>query len=113
VLPNAEHAVIPAGKLRDYLLSASHAQGRFKASVFGALGYTVTDWQRLAADLREQHLSLDAREERSTEHGRKFVIRGPLAGPNGRTREMISVWIIDRGEDTPRFVTAYPAGRRS
>jgi hypothetical protein len=43
-----------------------------------------------------------------TQHGRKYVIRANLKGPNGRTFAMQSIWIVLKGEDLPRFVTAYP-----
>jgi len=51
-LPNADNAVIPTEKLRDYLLLSSHPVGGFKAVFFRALGYTDNDWERLEADIR-------------------------------------------------------------
>ncbi len=60
-IPNADRALIDPAKLHGYLLSRSHPVGRFKAAFFLALGYSPEDWQRLEADLRNQHLSKDAR----------------------------------------------------
>jgi len=37
-LPNAERAVVDPVKVRDYLLSAVHPIGRFKARFFVAMG---------------------------------------------------------------------------
>ena len=108
-LPNADRAVIPPEKLRDYLLSTTHPVGRSKASFFEHLGYTRDDWARLDADLREQHLGQDAREVETTKYGRTFVIEAPLAGPLA-SRALVSVWMIRNGEEDPRFVTAYPGG---
>lgn len=51
-LPNANQAVIPPEKVRDYLLSSSHPVGRFKAIFFETLGYTDETWERLEADIR-------------------------------------------------------------
>src|SRR6266513_208368 len=51
MLPYADSAVVEPSKVRDYLLSASHPIGRFKATVFFALGYTPENWQRLRDDL--------------------------------------------------------------
>lgn len=109
-LPNWERAEILPEKLRDYLLSESHPVGRFKAAFFLRLGYTGGEWQRLEADLRAQHLILDAQESEPNVYGRKFTITGPLTGPSGRTEPLISVWVIRRAEGVPRFVTAYPGG---
>lgn len=111
-LPSADRAIIPSEKLRDYLLSPEHPIGRFKAAFFVSLGYTKDDWQRLEADLRSQHLVLDAVEGEQTKYGRKFVITSPLMGPSGNAATVVSVWVIRHGEDIPRFVTAYPGGTR-
>ena len=105
-LPNPDQAIVPAMKLRDYLLS--HAESGGKAAFFGRLGYTVDNWERLAGDLRLYHLTADAEEVAPTKYGRKFVIPVPLTGPSGVTEIVLSVWIIRLGEDFPRFVTAYP-----
>jgi hypothetical protein len=107
-LPHAELAVIETEKIRDYLLSASHPIGRFKAPVFQAMGYRQDQWEQLAADLREQHALSEVDEVVETKHGRKYVIRANLKGPNGRTFAMQSIWILLKDEDVPRFVTAYP-----
>ncbi len=107
-LPHAELAVIETEKLRDYLLSAAHPIGRFKAPVFQAMGYSQDRWEQLAADLREQHVLSEVDEVVESPHGRKYVIRANLKGPNGRTFAMMSIWIVLKGEDVPRFVTAYP-----
>lgn len=107
-LPHAELALIEKEKLRDYLLSASHPIGRFKAPVFQAMGYSRDGWEQLAADLREQHVFSEVGEVVESLHGKKYVIRANLKGPNGRTFVMMSIWIVLWGEDVPRFVTAYP-----
>lgn len=73
-LPSADEAVIPIEKLPDYLLSSQHPLGRFKATFFASLGYTEDDYAQLEADLRSQHLLLDAEEGEQSAYGRKFVI---------------------------------------
>ena len=109
-LPRAAGAVIAAEKLRDYVLSPTHPIGRFKAAFFVQLGYAQTDWQRLAADLRSQHLPLAAQEIDAPPFGRKYRIRGPLTGPSGRTATLVSIWMVRTGEETAHLVTVYPEG---
>jgi hypothetical protein len=46
-----------------------------------------------------------------TEYGTKYRVSGSITGPNGRSANVVSVWIIMAGDDTPRFVTAYPEDR--
>ncbi len=107
-LPNAEAAIIDADKLRDYLLSPAHPVGRFKAAFFRSLGYSREDWTQFENDLREYHLTEDFSDILESRYGVKYVIRANLKGPSGETVELVSVWIILKEEDAPRFVTAYP-----
>jgi hypothetical protein len=110
-IPGGERAVVEAAKLRDYLLSDSHPIGRFKAVFFHALGYSQEAWRVLATDLRHHALENDAAPTESSAYGQKYEIRGTLTGPTGRKAALISVWIILKNEDSPRFVTAYPGPR--
>lgn len=106
-LPNREHAEIEPAKIRDYLLSSSHPKGHPKAEVFLGLGYTDDNWQRLAADLLALARSGDA-EEVASPYGQKFRIVGRIVGPNGRSAVVLSIWLCDHGDPTPRLITAYP-----
>ena len=42
-------------------------------------------------------------------HGIKYIIEGVLEAPSGAAPRIRTVWILETGETTPRFVTAYPA----
>ena len=44
----------------------------------------------------------------SSPHGVKYVIDGLLKTPDAGSIKMRTVWIIDKGQVRPRFVTAYP-----
>ena len=90
------------------LLSASHLLAASKSPVFQAMGYSQDRWEQLAADLREQHVLSEVDEVVESPHGRKYIIRANLKGPNGRTFAMVSIWMVLKGEDVSRFVTAYP-----
>jgi hypothetical protein len=103
--------VIDRAKVRDYLLSESHPVGRFKATFFLALGYSVASWQSLAEDLKAHAMFNEAVANPSNDYGQKYEVRGRLEGPNGKAATLVSVWIVLRGENHPRFVTAFPGGR--
>lgn len=109
-LPNAERAIIDAEKLRDYVLSSVHPVGRFKAAFFREIGHSAEDWQMFERDWREQFLSRAVTKVEESRYGQKFVIEGPLMGPAGETVQIVTVWVILKGESIPRFVTAYPGG---
>lgn len=108
MLPNVDRALIEDAKVRDYLLSGSHPVGRFKSVVFSALGYTQYEWMLLAVDLLALARSHPATAEQTSAHGQKYVVSGKLSGPNGRTGQFKTIWLVRTGEDFPRFVTALP-----
>ena len=109
-LPGVENAVVDPKKIRDYLLSTSHPLGRFKATFFLALGYTTSNWDLLARDLRTLAEQQEAVPSSENDYGQKYTVQGILKGPSGRTSEVVTVWIVLTGELAPRFVTAFPGG---
>jgi hypothetical protein len=107
LLPNPERALINPVKLYGYLLSTTHPIGRFKARFFGALGFSVDQWEDLEVALREQHLTQNAEFRGMGRFGQLFTIEAILKGPAG-SAFVVSVWLVRDHEDYPRFVTAYP-----
>jgi hypothetical protein len=107
-LPNRENAYIPLSKLTDYLLSEPHIVGRSKAKFFRALGFKETNIEILERGLLTIVRNENVVEEISSPHGTKYVIDGTLQTPIGKNISIRTVWIIDKGQDRPRFVTAIP-----
>jgi hypothetical protein len=110
-LPGGERAVIEPAKVRDYLLSSDHPVGRSKAHFFMSLGFDRGRWPELQIALYTLAQTGDAVLGSATEFGQKYVVRGMLEGPAGRTAHVESAWIILHGEDAPRLITAYPGDR--
>ena len=108
MLPNASNAIVEASKVRDYLLSRSHPIGRFKAVVFLALGYAHTDWERLKKDLLAHAVTGNVVPGEPSRYGRKYEISGKLTGPNGRSGNFKTIWLLEPDASAPRFLTAYP-----
>ena len=107
-LPNAERAVVDGAEVRDYLLAPDHPDGAAKARSFAALGFARDRW----AELRNALLAV-AREGAAEPagagvYGQKYLARGSVRGPDGRAAAVVTVWIVLRGDDVPRLVTAYP-----
>jgi hypothetical protein len=69
---------------------------------------TVIQGEMSPLSARPRRLEDDAETMNITEYGIKYSISGSITGPNGRSANVVSVWIILTGEDVPRFVTAYP-----
>ena len=110
-LPGAERAVVPATKIVNYLLSPTHRAGKSKAAFFTAFGFSVDQWQVLAAALRRHVLENDVCEQAQSAFGIRHVVDGSLRAPDGSILNIRSVWFIDLGGSAPRFVTAYPFRR--
>jgi hypothetical protein len=109
-LPNAHLALVDRHKVVEYLLRGAHPDNGGKARYFTALGFSVEQPERLIAALRALAGAGEVIEVVSSAHGEKYVVEGWLAAQTEETRQRLvrSVWIIDRGSDVPRLVTAYP-----
>jgi hypothetical protein len=107
-LPQADLAIIDRQKLTDYALSPEHPVGRFKAVFFAKIGFTIRNWKQLDLELRRLVRQTPAELDDMTRFGQKYVVRGKIVGSRGRTAEILTVWIILKGEQIPRLVTLYP-----
>jgi hypothetical protein len=106
-IPNAESALIDRRKLSEYLLARSHPVGRGKARFFERLGFSADDPDALEAALRALVVNPAAVSQEDTGFGTKYIADGQLRGAGGAAF-VRTVWIVDAGAETPRFVTAYP-----
>src|SRR5262245_61139016 len=107
-LPDVENAVVPEKKIKGYLLCATHRDGQHKAAFFTAFGFTDEHWEELAARLLKHACDHEVAKTEDSPFGKRYVIEGIMEAPDGRNIMIRSVWFIDTGESTPRFVTAYP-----
>ena len=111
--PYSDRLEISQTKVVQYLLSSTHRAGRGKARFFSAFGFQVSSWETLAQALQQHAKDNLVFHSEETPFGTRYVIEGPLVAPNGRELQIRTVWFIDRGSVTPRFVTAYPLKRRT
>ena len=95
-------------KLTGYLLSDSHPIGRSKARVFRGIGFTESNATLLQRGLMEIAKSEAAGHRVASRHGMKYVVDGEIPTPLGSRVTLRTIWIIDAGQQHPRFVTAYP-----
>ena len=103
-----ELAHIEPAKVRDYLLSVIHPVGRFKAVVFGSLGYRAEEWERLRDDLLALARTTESVAGESSAFGQKYKVSGSLKGPNGREGLFTCVWLAPADNGPARFITAFP-----
>jgi hypothetical protein len=111
-LPNLEAAVVPQEKVTDYLLSPTHRDGRHKAAFFLSFGFSASAWQELVAALLKHAQDYEVVTIEDSPFGTRYVVEGTISALDGRSPNLRSVWVIEKDEDIPRFVTAYPLERR-
>ena len=110
-LRNAHLAVVDRGKVVDYLLHEAHPDNGGKARFFASLGFSRDDPERLVTALRDVAEHGDVVKSAESVHGEKYVVEGSLSRHTQESRwaRVRTVWIIDRGDEAPRLVTAYPS----
>lgn len=108
-LQNKENAYIPTAKLLNYLLSETHPIGKSKARYLRSMGFNETNVNLLKERLIAIAKSENVKETISSSHGVKYVIDGLLQTPVGISTQIRTIWVIEKGQERPRFVTAYPA----
>jgi len=108
-LPHCKEVDIPREKLEGYSLNSEHPVGKHHAIVFkAALGFDQSNWDVLARIILEQLPYYEAVLDRKDEYGQRYNVTMPITGPGGKTADVLTAWIIETGQDYPRFVTAYP-----
>jgi len=111
-LPNASRARIEREKIVDYLLCAEHPDGSSKARFFQRFGFSIENWFLLADALRQHGLQNKIVDVVESHYGLCYIVEGQIASPDGRNPQVRTVWIIEKGEFTPRLITAHPAAWR-
>lgn len=107
-IPNYEKAYIPGQKLREYLLSETHAIGKAKAKFFRSLGFNDDNVELLERELMTITRTELIAEEIITPFGIKYIVDGILSTPSGTSAKVRTIWIVEPHDERPRFVTAYP-----
>ena len=82
--------------------------GKAKARYFRALGYSDRNATQLKEALAAMAGTCEISEVIGTPFGTKYIVDGALTAPTGKKVRVRTVWIVELGEEVPRFVTAYP-----
>lgn len=107
-LPNFDKVIIQKEKLIDYVLSETHSTGRFKAKYFRRLGFDETNIHLLEEALRKIAKKEEIQDEITSQYGIKYILDGQINSPIGKIVRVTTVWIVEKDQNIPRFVTVYP-----
>jgi hypothetical protein len=98
-------ARIAPEKLSAYLLKPR--EDHDKSGFLALAGYTAGDAGLLEQDIRAQLLPLEAVAAGEDRYGWRYLIRGRLIGPNGRSLSVLSVWMREKATGATKFITLY------
>ena len=98
---------VEAQKLSEYLLNSAHPIGGGKATWFLKQGFLQQNMEVLSEALKKHARTKSVVKVDVNNFGKKFQIECSLDSPNGETKCILSVWIVE-GEQSPRLVTVYP-----
>lgn len=103
---------MPEPKIVHYLLDLTHPVGRSKAEFFLRFGFTLDDWEVMAAALLRHAHEHEIAKTETTDEGERYVIEGVIHTPDERNPFVRSVWFIEQDKTFPQFVTCYPIRKK-
>src|SRR5437867_10471166 len=101
-----KNVVIPKEKLTEYLLLPRRRND--KSGYLARAGYSLKNWARLEADLRELARTQDAEPSDQNAFGEFRIIRRQRRGPNQVILKVKTIWIRLSETNETRFVTLVP-----
>ena len=107
-VPHAYNSEVSDRKLTSYLLDHAHPQNKGKAAFYEIVGFTQENSDALRGALLAHILNNEVAKFISTDFGIRYVVEGWMLCPNGKQYPIRSVWFIEKGEEIPKLVTAYP-----
>ena len=100
-------SIVRPEKITEYLLKPRARND--KSKFLNELGYNLDDWTVLRDDILMQFLPKEAHFDENTPYGDMYHIEADLLGPNGKTRKVLTVWLLDTTLGQAHLVTMYPA----
>ena len=99
-------AIIPIEKLTRYLLVPRPWDD--KSRFLGQAGFSLNDPNSLLNAIRETVARFEAMENGTNDYGTFFRVEGELTGPDGRSLQVVVIWLQWKIDGTFHFVTLKP-----
>jgi len=103
-------AIIAEVKLTEYLLIPKDEDD--KSLFLEQAGFTLDNPDDLINGIRQMNELNEAVEDRRNKWGIYYRVEGYLLGVNGRSLEVVTIWIQDAPDSNYRFVTLKPLRKR-
>ncbi len=108
-IPNNHLSFVADNKITDYLLSEIHEFGRHKADFFKHFGFEAKDVESFKGSLIQHSIDRDIEKTIESNFGIKYELKCEIKTPDDRNPCVVTVWIVENGQEEPKLVTAYPA----
>jgi len=109
-LPNSINSYIIKEKLSKYLLNFNHDVGKSKALYFSKFGFNIKNIDDFEKSLLQHSIDREIFSTSEDTFGINYKLKCNINNPDNRNPCIITIWIIEHNSNTPRFITAYPAG---
>ena len=107
-LPNKQNSFVEDKKIVSYLLNLEHRDGGPKANFFFRFGFSLDDIEQFRTSLLNHAINRQVDTISEDEFGVTYTLTCEFETPDSRNPCIKSVWIINKGEERPRLVTAFP-----
>ena len=108
-IPNNNQSFVADNKITDYLLSDIHEIGKDKAYFFKRFGFDTTDIDTFKDSLIQHSIDREIAKTIDSKFGIKYELKCKINTPDERNPCIITVWIVENGQEKPKLITAYPA----
>lgn len=107
-LPNNKQSFVAEKKITDYLLSELHEIGKHKADFFKRFGFDISDVETFKSSLIQHSIDRDIEQTKDSDFGIKYELKCEIQTPDKRNPCIVTVWIVENGQEEPKLITAYP-----
>ena len=101
-----DDSIIPSEKLTRYLLVAKVRND--KSKYLAQAGFTQENPEALLKAIRSLTGEIEAEQERTTEYGTLYLVKGELIGVNGVRISVITIWLERKADGKFQFITLIP-----
>ena len=108
-MPNNDQSIVADNKITDYLLSETHNIGKHKAAFFKRFGFDLENIELFRDALIQHSFDREVDKTKISDFGEKFELKCTIETPDSRNPCIVTVWIVENGEESPKLITAYPA----
>lgn len=108
VFDDENKLVISKAKLTEYCLNEKHPKGVPKAIAFEKyLGYNKDSYDKLDNLIRQNIVTATYRDRGGNTQGHRYEASFFVEDLQGRRIMLVTGWIVDKGTNYPRLITAY------